>query len=220
VRVAEPLRRRGHRVFPLTLTGLGERAHLLTHEVGLETHVQDVLSTLFFEDLHEVILVGHSYGGMVVEVVADRAPTRIRHRLHFDSLVPHDGESAVDLITEERRAEIFELAMRFGDGWLLPARRGIERLGITDPADVAWLEPRLTPHPLKSMTDKARISGAAAAIPKSYIRCTAKLRPSPSAMPPWSRTPGWRIFELPTGHDAMVTDPEAVIAIFEEVAAG
>jgi hypothetical protein len=156
---------------------------------------------------------------MVIEVVADREPARIRHRLHFDSLVPHDGESAVDLITADRRAALFDLANRFGDGWLLPGRRGIERLGITDPADIAWMEPRLTPHPLKSMTDKARLVGAAATIPKSYIRCTDKPRPSPSAIPPWTRTPGWRLFEPAAGHDAMVTHPAAVMAIFEEVAA-
>lgn len=156
---------------------------------------------------------------MVIEVVADREPARIRHRLDFDSLVPHDGESAVDLVSAARRAALFDLANRVGDGWLLPGSRGIERLDITDPADSAWMEPRLTPHPLKSMTDKARLSGVAATIPTSDIHCTVKPRPSPSAIPPWTRSPGWQLFTRAAGHDAMVTHPAEAVAIFDEVAA-
>ncbi|MFN8534131.1 MAG: alpha/beta fold hydrolase [Dehalococcoidia bacterium] len=217
-RVARLLHDRGHAVYPLTLTGLGERAHLLNREIGLETHVQDVLNTLYFEDLREVILVGHSYGGMVIQVVADRDPVRIRHLIHFDSLVPQDGESALDLIGDDRRAALLELAKRHGDGWLLPGNQGVERFGIVDPADVAWAEPRLTPHPLRSLTDPARLSGEYLKLPKSYIDCTIKQRPSPSRVMPWARTPVWRVFELEAGHDAMVTHPAEVVRIFEEVA--
>jgi pimeloyl-ACP methyl ester carboxylesterase len=218
-RVAGPLRASGHEVYAPSLTGLGDRVHLLNHDIGLETHAQDVVNLLFYEDLREVILVGHSYGGAVIQVAGDRMADRVAHLIHFDSIVPLDGESVMDIITPDRRDGMESLAERHGDGWLLPAGRGIERLGITDPDDIAWMEARLVPHPLKCMRDKARLTGAYAGIPKTYISCTRKLLASPSAIPPWERTPVWRYRELATGHDAMITDVPGTLAIFEEVAA-
>ena len=104
--IAQPLRDAGHDVYTPTLTGLGERVHLATREVGLDTHITDIVNVLRFEELRDVVLVGHSYAGMVITGVADREPARIRELVYFDALVPEDGESAVD-VTGRRPAEIW-----------------------------------------------------------------------------------------------------------------
>ena len=93
--VADRLRARGHEAYRPTLTGLGERRHLATEDVGLDTHIEDVVNLLVFEQLHDVVLVGHSYGGMVISGVADRVPERIAYRIYIDAFVPEDGESLV-----------------------------------------------------------------------------------------------------------------------------
>src|SRR5438132_4781326 len=99
------LRRKGHDVYAVTLTGLGERIHLASPEVDLETHIQDVVNVLFYEDLRDVVLVGHSYGGMVITGVADRAPERLRQLVYLDAAVPSDGQAIADLSGPERRQE-------------------------------------------------------------------------------------------------------------------
>ena len=138
------LRAAGQEVFTPTLTGLGERAHLGSPDVGLGTHVRDVAQVLWYEDLADVVLVGHSYGGLVIGGVADQVPERLRHLVYLDAFVPEHGQSMLDLGPPERRPAMQARVAAEGDGWQLPSLqpvpweqfvRGIYR--ITDPAEVA-----------------------------------------------------------------------------------
>jgi pimeloyl-ACP methyl ester carboxylesterase len=117
------LRQRAHLVFTPTLTGLGERSHLARAEVGLDVHVTDVVNVLKYEDLHDVILVGHSASGAVITGVADRAPTQIALVVYLDAFVPEDGQAVLDLITPERRQMMEALVKTEGHGWLRRASR-------------------------------------------------------------------------------------------------
>src|SRR5260221_5106109 len=115
--VALPLRAAGHTVITATLTGLGERSHLLTPEIGLETHVSDILTLVQFRDLQGVTLIGHSYGGTVITAVAERIPDRIRRLVYLDASIPRDGESNNDVIGTEMAGEVPGLAEAKGEGW-------------------------------------------------------------------------------------------------------
>src|ERR1051325_5380741 len=118
--VAALLRARGHEVFTPTLTGFGERVHLATPETRLETHIQDILNVLRYEDLHQVVLTGQSYGGMVITGVADRAPERVTHLVYLNALVPQNGESVFDLSPPAFRQRLEEAAQTSGAGWCIP----------------------------------------------------------------------------------------------------
>ena len=145
--VAERLRAAGHEVWAPTLTGLGERSHLRSVDVDLETHLDDVVNVLFYEDLHDVILVGHSYGGVVITGVADRAVDRVGHLVYLDALVPVNGECAADY-TEH--VAMIRRTSRVIDGVevvLDPDAGGDATFGVDNPDVRAWMRPRLTPHP-------------------------------------------------------------------------
>ena len=119
-KVTPLLRARGHEVFTPTLTGLGERSHLAKRDIGLETHIQDVVNVLEYEDLSRVILVANSSGGVVITGVADRLPERIARLVYVDAFVPEDGQSLLDIIPPERRPVMESLVRTEGQGWLLP----------------------------------------------------------------------------------------------------
>jgi len=210
-RVAPLLRAAGHEVHTPTLTGLGERAHLLTPEVSLETHVADVANVLAYEDLTDVVLVGHSYGGMVITGVADRAPERVGQLVYLDAAIPRDGECLADGSPGVRK--FAEADMRLVDGvflvlWPGPIARAI--YGVTDPADLAWMEPKLTPQPYRTFTDPLVLRNPAvvAAIPRTIINCpgTLAVRP-PEMLDRWFEAE--RVWQIDTGHDTMITAPEA-----------
>lgn len=203
-KVTPRLRQAGLDVYTPTLTGLGERAHLARPDIGLDTHLQDVVNVLEFEDLREVTLLGHSYAGIVVTGVADRAPERLRRVVYLDASVPDDGDTMLD--EPEFRQVVEEAAQRGGDGWRwpLPAFEDLNRFasiaGISE-ADLQWFRARAVPHPLKTMADPIHLSGAAR-VPRTYIRCTADSEGSPE--PEWAaqlrNDPGWGYEELATGH--------------------
>jgi pimeloyl-ACP methyl ester carboxylesterase len=201
------LRDAGHEVFTPTLTGLGERAHLATPETSLATHTQDIANVLFYEDLRDVILAGHSYGGMVISGVADQMPERIGHLAYIDAFVPADGQSMLEL-----RSAPGASALPPPDGWRQPVLPGY--FGVTDIEDVAWLERNLVPQPLRTLSDKARISQPLEARPfaRSYIYAagTDSTPPAPHFTATYSRLgrdPAWEVHKLPSGHDMMVTMP-------------
>jgi len=207
-RVAPLLRAQGHEVLAPTLTGLSERAHLLSPAVGLDTHVEDIVRLVDVLDLHEVVLVGHSYAGQVVTAAADRRPDAIAKRVYLDAFVGEDGETAVSLQPESVAHHWSESAAGPGFGWLVPVRK-LEVLGVTDQADIDWLSPRLTPHPWKTYTDPLRLTGAVDAVPAAFIECVAWMRVFESQAAR-AREKGWPVLELPTGHEAMVTAAEAL----------
>lgn len=198
------LRAAGHAVYPLSLTGLGERAHLASPETGLDTHVRDVTSLLECKDLREVVLVGHSYAGMVVAGAAGRLPMRVKHLLILDGFLPAGGQSLVDIKGAAFLERIKARAERGGCPYLvLPPDD--DDFGVTDPADLLWMRARLTPHPLKTFTDPIRIDHPLAdgAFGKTFLQCRLPGEPQ------WnSPQPAFQRVEIEAGHDAMISAPE------------
>ena len=145
-RVRDILQRLGHEVFTPTLTGVGERAHLLDPKVDLETHINDVLHLIRWEELNDVVLCGHSYAGCVVSAVADRIPERISHLVYLDAFVPETGKSLHDCLPEEQRALQLELCGQIGDGWKVPPIPA--EVFNVNAADRAWVDRQCTPQPL------------------------------------------------------------------------
>jgi pimeloyl-ACP methyl ester carboxylesterase len=219
-KVTPLLRAEGHEVYAPTLTGLGERVHLATPEVGLDTHVQDVRNLLEYEDLSGVVLVGHSYGGFVIAGVAEQAPERLTHLVYLDAQVAHDGQASNDLVPPERRAVAAEAVRLRGEGWRLPIDIGptLDGYGIVDPAERRWMAERLVPHPWKTGTDPLRLpTGRGQSLPRTFILCTRRVSPSLGAERARSE-PGWRFRAIDTGHDAMVTAPRELADLLLEVA--
>jgi pimeloyl-ACP methyl ester carboxylesterase len=215
--VAAALRRAGHDVYTPSLTGLGDRAHLARPGIDLELHVQDVVALLEMEDLREVVLVGHSYGGMVVTGAADRCTVRIRNLVYLDAFVPENGKCALDYIVPERAAAF----RREGEqsGWIAPPPLSL--WGLTRPEHLAFVKPRETAHPILCFTQPIRLENEAALarLPKTYIYC-----PSPATgsfdqfAANYRSEPSWRFFELKTGHEAMILVPDELTSILQQLA--
>ena len=209
-RVARLLRAEGHDVYTPTLTGLGERAHLLDDRVDLHRHVEDVVAVLDFEDLHDVVLVGHSYGGMVITGAADRAARRVGRLVFLDAANPVNGQSLVDV-----SGPIIEAVRPMGrvvDGIelvLLPGPDAGLLYGVTDPGDLAWMADRLTGHPWKCFEQRLDLEHEEAlwAIPQYHIVCTSTLATRDRRLMEQARAEG-RLWDIDTGHDLMITEPE------------
>lgn len=207
-RVAPLLRAAGHDVLAPTLTGVSDRAHLLTRDTGLYTHIEDVTALIVAHDATDVVLVGHSYAGQVISGVADRVAPRLRRRVYLDAFVGDNGEAAIDLLPDTVAHHYRTSVTDAGFDWLIPTRP-LERLGITDPRDVEWLAPRLTPHPWLTYTQPLQLTGALNATPASFIECVDWMRVF-TAHAQRAAAHGWPVHELPTGHEAMVTAPAAL----------
>ncbi len=208
-KVARLLRKAGHEVYTPTLTGLGERQHLLNPGVDLEMHITDVVGVLTFEDLHDVILVGHSYGGMVITGVADRAPDRIKELVFLDAAHPRNGESLADVAVQIMA--ICKSWVREVDGvevvtW--PETLKPEFFGVTDSADVAWMRPKLQHHPWKCYTQKLRLKDEAAVrrLPRTDINCKRR-REEFDERRKAELLEADRAWEIDTGHDLMISEP-------------
>ena len=207
----------GHHLFTPTYTGLGERAHLADPEIRLETHITDILGVLEFEDLKDVFLVGHSYGGMVATGVADRAAERLAHLIYLDAFVPRDGQSLSDLQSAEIRNKMKEGVQKEGDGWRVPPNPLPPDISETD---AAWIVPRRVMQPLKTFEEPIRLSGASVRLPKTYIYC---LKPSPGNMfqqfaKRAQSEPGWNYFEIDSTHSPQITVPEVLTALLDRIA--
>jgi pimeloyl-ACP methyl ester carboxylesterase len=226
-KVSPLLRARGHAVHTPTLSGLGERVHLARPEIGLDTHVDDVVNLLVYEDLHEVVLVSNSSGGAVITGVVDRAPERIARLVYLDAFVPEDGQSVLDLIPRERRAAMETLVASEGGGWLLPrfapppwetfAR---ESWQITGEADLGWILPRLVPTPVGHFRDPVRRRNPRAeTVPRTYIRCldwphATFDRYAEAAR----RSPAWTWRGLSASHLPYITQPGEMTELLLEAA--
>lgn len=204
-RVAPLLRAAGHEVHTPTLTGVSDRAHLLTPSVGLGTHVRDVVAMIEAYDLTDVVLVGHSYAGQVVTGVADLVPDRLRTRVYLDAFVGDDGDAAIDLLPSTVAGHYRESVAGPGFGWLIPVRK-LTVLGVTDEADLAWLGSRLTPHPWLTYTEPLRLR-TNGDVPAVFVECVDWMRVF-RAHAERARARGWPVHEIPTGHEAMVTAPK------------
>jgi pimeloyl-ACP methyl ester carboxylesterase len=202
-KVARLLCQAGHEVYTPTLTGLGERHHLVTPKTGLELHIQDIRNVIEYEDLHDAILVGHSSAGLVITGVAEYIPKRLARLIYFDAFIPHDGQSAFDLMPGMEK-QWAQMAASQGNGWLVPSMSPVD-LGITDPADISWVGERLTPMPLLTHQQRVRLASTQAQqIPRTYILCTQFGFHSAARE---TQSLGWDYFELESGHDAMITMP-------------
>jgi pimeloyl-ACP methyl ester carboxylesterase len=213
--VAAALRGAGHEVYAPSLTGLGERRHLASRAIDLDTHVQDIVSILEMEDLPQVVLVGHSYGGMVVTGVADRQPQRIRRLVYLDAFVPEDGKCLLDYTVPERAAWIRKEGE--ATGFVTPPPMSL--WGLVEPEHLAFVGPREVRHPFGTMTQRISIRNAAALarIPKTFVYCSSPATGSFDQFAARFRDdPAWRFHELRTGHDAMLLMPEAVTRILLE----
>jgi pimeloyl-ACP methyl ester carboxylesterase len=205
VKVRRLLTDAAHVVYTPTLTGLGERAHLARPEVDLETHVQDVVAVLETEELRNVVLAGHSYGGMVISGVAARVKNRIERLVYLDAFVPGAGESVFSLMPPER-AEAFRKAAAEADGWRiappLPAR-----FGVTSQRDTDWLQRRLVPQPLRTF-EQALATAPAGDLARTYVYCS---KPATGTFDRFAEAlrddRKWKFHDVKTGHDAMVTAP-------------
>lgn len=214
-RVVPLLQQAGHAVHTPTLTGVSDRAHLISPAVGLDTHIADIVRLLETYDLRDVILVGHSYAGQVITGVADAVPDRISVRVHLDAFIG-DGRAAIDLQPAEVAHHYRESVAGPGFGWLIPTRP-LEKLGITDHEDLDWLTPRLTPHPWKTYTDELPLTGAHEQVTGVFIECVDWMR---VFRQPRQRAEelGWTVHEIATGHEAMVTAPAELAALLGDIA--
>jgi pimeloyl-ACP methyl ester carboxylesterase len=207
--VAARLRDRGHRVFTPTLTGLGEREHLVSPSIDLDTHVADIANVIAWEELRNLALVGTSYAGLVIAGVADRMPERIASLIFLDAALPQDGKCMLDLVPPERRATVERLAREEGDGYRVPTSLVLDP-GIADARERAAYLARMSPHPLPSLLAPVRLTGRWREVPnKVYV--LASLKPTHHFLDYYnwaSREPGWSAREIASNHFPMTTMPD------------
>ena len=199
-RLAPVLRKAGHEALTPSLTGIGERAHLASPSVNLEIHIADVLGAIRYERLSEIVLVGHSYGGMVVTGVADRMPEVVRTLVYLDAFVPQSGQALVDLLRPEVRAHFPKDAAAVPP--LPPAAQGVK-----DAAEIAWFDGRRDPQPINTFTQPLALEGGYGGR-RAYVFCTGY---SPTSFTPFAErarnSSAWRYHELPTHHYPHVSMP-------------
>ena len=204
---------KGHDVFTPSLTGLGERTHLARPDINLDTHIADVVSLLEMEDLRDVILVGHSYGGMVVTGAADRAHERIQRLVYLDAFVPENGKCLLDYVVPERAARMREEGEKAGSVTPPP----LSLWGITKQEHIEFIKAREARHPFGTMVQKIRLQGNTDRLPKTFIYCSSPATGSfDQFAAKYRHAPSWKFYELATGHDAMILMPERVAALLQE----
>jgi pimeloyl-ACP methyl ester carboxylesterase len=205
----------GHRLLVPTYTGLGEREHLASPSNDLETHIQDILAVIKYEDLRDITLVGHSYGGMVATGVADRARDRIARLIYLDAFVPTDGQSLMDANPPAMRQRMQDLA-KAGDGWRVPSN---PIPSDTSEADVKWISERRVPQSIKCFDQPLKISGGELSLPRSYVYFT-RIVPADPFRPFAERAKnnsGWQYHELDASHSAHVTAPETLARLLQTI---
>jgi pimeloyl-ACP methyl ester carboxylesterase len=195
-RVAENLQRAGHTVFAPTLSGVGERSHLAGSKINLTTHVLDVVNEVTWKDLNNIVLCGHSYGGMVITGAAELIHARIASIVYVDAFIPNDGESLNDAAGVEWPAT-----------GMIPSLTA-EQFNV-NAADRAWVDGKLTPQAGACFSEKLPLTGAAFQVPKrTYIQARVSLLPAfPNTYARLSKTPGWKTYEIDGGHDVMIDRP-------------
>ncbi len=213
-RVAALLRSDGHDVFAPTLTGLGERAHLVSDETDLATHIEDVLAVIACEELSDIVLCGHSYGGMVITGVADRAPNLIRSLVYLDALVPSDGQAALDVLPADIASGLRASAV---DGKVPP---GPAMAFSVNEADCAWVDRRSVAQPLKTFTQPVQLlNGGSNLLKRTYIHATGW---DPGLGQPFAERYrhqlGWTVLSKPCGHYVMIDRPKDLADALEAVA--
>ena len=206
-----PMAERGHRLISPTLTGLGERGHLAHPGIDLETHIADILGVLEFEDLNDIMLIGHSYGGMVATGVADRARARIARLIYLDAFAPEDGESALDLVP----AQLLTQRQPAAGDWRIPVN---PMPPDTAPEDRAWADKRRLPQPAKTFEQKLKLQNGPLTLPRHYIYCT-RTGPHDRFRRFYERAmrEGWGTYEIDASHNPHVTCPDVLADLLDRI---
>ncbi|HLI51016.1 MAG TPA: alpha/beta fold hydrolase [Thermomicrobiaceae bacterium] len=213
-RLTPLLRDAGHEVYPVTLTGLGERAHLGTPETGLDTFTQDVVGVIESEELDDVILLGHSASGLVAAAVANSIPERVQRIVYLAANIPTNGEP---MMGGNWKKQALEEARASGIPWRWPIWDDLSEDGPDlSPEDVAWIRRHAVGHPLKVLFDPVPWDNPKAlALPHSYIHCTLEMGPWDEVK---SDPAGWDLREIKSGHWPMASAPNELAAVLNAIA--
>ena len=215
--ISDILRYQRYSVSTPTLTGLGEKKHLLSSKITIETFIEDVVNHIIFENLNNLILVGHSFAGSVISGVADRLKDRIQKLIYFDAMILIDGQKPFDITPKETVEQRIELAKKFGNNISIPAPSA-DAFGVFDIKKSLLLEEKLTPHPLSAFQSKLILKNEVGnGIPLSYIFCTKPVYKSLESSREIVRKMKWPIFELNAGHDAMLTHPKETLNLLMKI---
>ena len=205
-RVRNALQAQGHHVFTPTLTGVGQRSHLMSRSVNLSTHVEDIAAVLKWEDLSDAVLVGHSYGGFVISGVAERMPERLRHLVYLDAFVPKDGECLLDIVPQPFIDLFHAGAKEAGEGYKVPPIPAA--MFNVNAADRAMVDARCTLHPLAAFEEKISLAGATGhGRPATYVLATDWEGTPFPPMKERAQALGWNCVDFPCGHDVMLDRP-------------
>ena len=219
-RVRRLLQQKGHDVYTPTLTGVGDRSHLLSRDVNLETHIFDVVNLIKWEELTDIVLCGHSYGGCVITGVADRVPERIRSLVYLDAFVLEDGQSLAQHVPAEQYKMLFEGANTVGEGWKVPPIPG--EVFNVNPQDLPWMNRQCTPQPVDCFRQRIKLTGSIQKVKNvTFILATGWNGNSP--FPPFyekAKAKGWKTLTVACGHDVMLDRPEELSRILVDAAAG
>ena len=212
-RVRKALQAEGHDVFTPTLTGLGERSHLTSPQVNLDTHVADVVNVIRWEELTDVVLCGHSYGGCVITGVADRVPEKLRALLYLDAFILENGQSLFDVVPREGTPAD---AREIGDGWRVPPIPA--EFFQVNAADKAWVDRQCTPQSLATFTQRLRVDNVFPASKVTHILATGFKEPPFTKFHEIAKRKGWKTVMVDCGHDVMLDKPAELTAILRDAA--
>ncbi|GAB4370888.1 MAG: alpha/beta fold hydrolase [Elainellaceae cyanobacterium] len=212
------LQKAGHIVLSPSLMGMGEHIQMLNPQIDLQLHIQNLVLLLEYEDLQDVVLVGHSYAGMVITGAVDYACDRLAQLVYLDAFLPEPGKCLKDYADNPG---LDELVQTQGDGWLLPwkAMFEVEHLGVTNPEDIAWMTTRLCDQPYATVTQPVQFSEETiATLPRTFISTSSIPLFAAAAARAQAQAQGFRYYELPAaGHDAMISQPQALSDILLEL---
>lgn len=220
-RVAERLRTQGHRVFTPSYTGMGDREHLLSKDITIDTFVEDVAEVIKTEELSDVVLVGHSFGGVPISGVADRMPDKLRHLVYLDAIVLESGKTAFSNYPQKEVEERIALSNKVNGGLAVPNPKALPpSWGFTPGTpDYAWMMRRITPTPLRAyMTALNLRAPIGNNVPKTYIRCFKPENPVIEGSRKLVKSmSGWNWIDFPGPHDSMITDPDGITRLLLQV---
>jgi pimeloyl-ACP methyl ester carboxylesterase len=217
-RVRRALQAQGHDVFTPTLTGVADRSHLLSCEVNLDTHIEDVVNLIRWEELSDVVLCGHSYGGCVISGVAERIPGRIGALVYLDAFVLEDGENLLQNVHESQREQVLEGARSVGEGWKAPPIPA-EVFNVNS-KDLEWVNRQCTMHPLASFEQRLKLGEGIRQVKNVTFILATGWQDTPF-LPSFERakSKGWKTLEIACGHDVMLDAPGELAIVLGEVSA-
>jgi pimeloyl-ACP methyl ester carboxylesterase len=216
-RVRKALLAQGHDVFTPTLTGVGERSHLTSPQVTLDTHIADVVNLVRWEELDDIVLCGHSYGGCVVTGAADRLTDRLRALVYLDAFILEDGQGLHDVVPQALRDAQVQAANATGQGWQVPPISA--EFFRVNTADRTWVDRQCTPQPLATFQQRVRLTNRVPAEKCTHVLATGYEH---SPFPPFhesAKRRGWKTLTVDCGHDVMLDRPAEIVEILLQAAA-